>query len=371
MATIEKRETATGTVYRVKVRIKGRPTQTSTFSRITDAKKWATITEGAIKDGKHFRNSEAKKRTLNELLDRYIKQVVSLKNKDKAKITAQLNWWKAQIGSYYLADITPALIAEQRDKLLHTPIKFKNPKKGAPSEKPRSPATVVRYLSALSHALTTATREWGWLDDNPIRHVSKPREARGRVRFLSDKERRAILTACKNSNNPYLYPVVILALSTGMRQGEIMNLAWDNVDTKAGKITLHETKNGERRVVPLAGHAMEIIKQLKSERSKATNLLFPASKPTRDAAAQIKYSPVFIRKAWVDAAKEAKVLDFKFHDLRHSAASYLAMNGASLAEIAEVLGHKTLQMVKRYAHLSEAHTSKVVASMNERIFGNE
>ena len=369
MATIEKRESSAGVVYRVKVRIKGRPTQTATFARITDAKKWAQITEGSIKDGKHFRNSEAKKRTLNELLDRYIKQVAPLKPKARAKITAQLNWWKAQIGSYYLADITPALIAEQRDKLLHTSIKLKNPKKGQPKEKPRSPATVVRYLSALSHALTIATREWGWLDDNPMRRVSKPKEARGRVRFLSDKEREAILTACKNSSNPYLYPVAVLALSTGMRQGEIMNLTWDVVDMDAGRIVLHETKNGERRVVPLAGHALEVVKQLKIDRNKLTNLLFPATKPKRDVTGQIIYEPMFIRKAWVDAVHEAKIKDFKFHDLRHSAASYLAMNGASLAEIAEVLGHKTLQMVKRYAHLSEAHTSKVVASMNERIFG--
>ncbi len=76
-----------------------------------------------------------------------------------------------------------------------------------------------------------------------------------------------------------------------------------------------------------------------------------------------------LRSPWETAVKKAELQDFKFHDLRHSAASYLAMNGASLAEIAEVLGHKTLQMVKRYAHLSEGHTACVVASMNNKIFG--
>jgi integrase len=369
MATIEKRETANGITYRVRVRIKGRPGQTATFDRLTDARKWAQITEGYIKDGKHFHNSEAKKRTLNELVDRYIAKVAAYRPKDKAKLTAQLNWWKAQIGSYYLADITPALIAEQRDKLLHTPIKLKSAKKNKPREKMRSPSTVVRYLSALSHAFTIATNEWGWIDDSPMRRVTKPKEPRGRVRFLSDTERDALLLKCKNSASPYLYAVVVLALSTGMRQGEIMNLSWDDVDSDHGRITLHETKNGERRVVPLTGHALQVIGELKVNRDKATNLLFPATKPKRTSNEAVQYEPIFIRKAWAKAVKDAKIADFRFHDLRHSAASYLAMNGASLAEIAEVLGHKTLTMVKRYAHLSEAHTSKVVARMNERIFG--
>jgi integrase len=99
-------------------------------------------------------------------------------------------------------------------------------------------------------------------------------------------------------------------------------------------------------------------------------MYFPARKPTKNAQGKIIYQPVDIRTAWENALKKAGIEDFRFHDLRHSAASYLAMNGASLAEIAEVLGHKTLQMVKRYAHLSEAHTHSIVSKMNERIFGD-
>ena len=99
--------------------------------------------------------------------------------------------------------------------------------------------------------------------------------------------------------------------------------------------------------------------------------VFPSQKPAKDkTSGKLIYQPIDIRTAWENALKNAEIEDFRFHDLRHSAASYLAMNGASLAEIAEVLGHKTLQMVKRYAHLSEAHTSTVVASMNEKIFGS-
>lgn len=355
MANIEKRTAPDGKVsYRVKIRIKGFPTQTATFARLTDAKDWAKITEGAIKDRRYFKNTESKKRTLKELIDRYIEDVLPNKPKSQAKQTSQLNWWKESIGDYYLVDITPPLIAEYRDKLAREKTRF---------NKKYSPATINRYLAAISHVFTVATNEWGWIEDSPIRKVSKSKEPRGRVRFLSDDERKALLTACQESTSEYLYPVVVLALSTGMRQGEILNISWADINIDKQYIILHETKNGERRRVPLAGLALEEIKKLSKIRRIDTNLLFP------HANTNIKEQHFDIRKPWNDALEKAEIKDFRFHDLRHSAASYLAMNGASLAEIAEVLGHKTLQMVKRYAHLSEAHTSKVVASMNERIFG--
>ena len=351
MANIEKRETSNGIRYRVKVRLKGYPVQTATFERLTDAKKWAASTESAIREGRHFKTSEAKKHTLGELTDRYIEFVLPTKPKSQNKQTMQLNWWKSQLGDYALADVTPALIAEQRDKLLNTPT--------ARGES-HSPATVVRYMAALSHAFTTAVKEWGWLEDNPMRKVRKPTEPRGRVRFLSDEERARLLDACKNSSNPLLYPVVVVALSTGMRQGEIMNLCWKDVNLKQGYAILHETKNGEIRRVALAGYALENLKKLKKIQRIDTDFIFPHPRHKK---------PVDLRKPWLKALEQAEIEDFRFHDLRHSAASYLAMNGASIAEIAEVLGHKTLQMVKRYSHLSEAHTQSVVASMNDKIFG--
>lgn len=244
--------------------------------------------------------------------------------------------------------LTPALVAEKRDKLLRG-MTYKNTI--------RSPATVVRYLAALSHAITIATKEWGWLDDSPMRKVSKPSEPRGRVRFLDDSEREALLKACRESSNPYLYIVVILALSTGMRQGEIMNLRWKDIDLNTGRITLHETKNGERRVAPLRGLALNLLKKFHAESSpENSGLLFPNT----------HNKPIDLRFPWNQALKKAGIKNFRFHDTRHCAASYLAMSGATLSEIAEVLGHKTLQMVKRYTHLSEKHSASVVEKMNER-----
>ena len=355
MASIEKRIAPDGTVsHRVKIRIKGFPTQTATFARLTDAKDWAKITEGAIKDRRYFKNTESKKRTLGELIDRYIEDVLPTKPKSEAKQKSQLIWWKQSLGSYFLVDITPALIAEYRDKLAKSKTRF---------DKKYSPATINRYLAAISHAFTIATNDWGWLEDSPMRKVSKSKEPRGRVRFLSDTERKALLAACKESSSPFLYPLVVLALSTGMRQGEILNLAWADVHLDKQYIILHETKNGERRRVPLSGLAYSEIKKMSKIRRIDTALLFPHSNP------QLKNQPFDLRKPWDKALEKAKIKDFRFHDLRHSTASYLAMNGASLAEIAEVLGHKTLQMVKRYAHLSDSHTSAVVSSMNKKIFG--
>jgi integrase len=265
----------------------------------------------------------------------------------------QMEWWKEKMGVYLLADVTPALIVQFRDELA-IGITYRGTQ--------RTPATVVRYMAALSHAFTIAVKEWAWLDDSPMRKVKKPKEARGRVRFLDDDERQRLLTACQASRNKQLYLCVILALSSGMRQAELMGLKWQDVNIKEGFIILHETKNGDRRRVPLSGLGLELLREHAKVRRLDTPLLFPGIVHAD--------TPLNLRRAFEGAVKAAEINDFHWHDLRHCTASYLAMNGASLAEIAEILGHKTLQMVKRYSHLSDGHVSNVVASMNAKIFGS-
>jgi integrase len=353
MADIQERISKTGIKsYTARVRLKGYPVQTATFARKTDANKWIQDTESAIREGRHFKTVEAKKHTLADMVDRYIKDILPTKPKQAPAQRPQLERWKAEIGSYALADITPALIVQCRDKLSSEP---------TPRGEQRSPATVARYLAVLSHAFTIAINEWQWLEDSPVRKVKKPKESRGRVRFLDDNERAKLLQACKESSNSWLYTCVILALSTGMRQAELMGLKWQDVNLTDGYLILHETKNGDRRRVPLAGLGLSLLREHAKVRRLDTQLLFPSSRNP--------LKPIDLRKPWLTVLKNTGINDFHWHDLRHCTASYLAMNGASLAEIAEVLGHKTLSMVKRYSHLSDGHVSNVVASMNEKIFG--
>ncbi|NCC03383.1 MAG: site-specific integrase [Proteobacteria bacterium] len=361
MATIQKRTNQNGeTSYRVQVRIKGRPPETATFQRLTDARQWAQQTEADLRRGKHFKTSEAKRRTMGEAVERYIRDVLA-HTRNPINRKTYLAWWKKELGAYTLADVTPALIVEKRDKLVGTINKY---------GRAIGRTTANRYTQALGHVFSVAIKEWGWHSENPVGNISKFKEPRGRVRYLSDNERVALLAACKESDNPYLYQVVVLALSTGARKMEILSMKWQDISFERNAIILNETKNGERRVLPLAGHARMLLKDLSDIRVLGCDYVFPAKRVKRGADGKFLYQPIDIRTAWETALKKAKVEDFRFHDLRHSAASYLAMNGATLAEISEVLGHKTLQMVKRYAHLSEAHTSTVVASMNERIFGD-
>lgn len=352
MATIEKRKNDDGsTIYRVKVRLKGHPEETASFQRLTDARQWGQTIETAIRERRHFRSSMSKKYLFSELVDKYTKEVLDLSDRDTDNQRHYLRYWEEKLGAYELAGISPALISEHRNNLLGTPNKYGR-KIGV--------STVNRYTTALGHVFSTAVKQWGLLETNPLTRVNKLKEPRGRVRYLSDDERNILLESCKNSDNKYLYMIVVLALSTGARKSELLTLKWKDINLDRGLVTLHETKNGERRALQIQGYARQLLAAHSKTKHHDFDYLFPSQK---------KNQPIDIRTAWENAVKNANLKDFRFHDLRHSTASYLAMNGATLAEIAEVLGHKTLQMVRRYTHLSESHTAQVVQRMNEKIFG--
>lgn len=143
------------------MRLKGHSVETATFPRLTDARRWAQQTEAAIREGRHFRTREAKRRTLADLVDRYLAEVMPGKKSARGQ-SIQLSWWQTELGHHVLADITPALLAEYRDRLAAGI---------TPKRQPRSGSTVNRYLAVLSHAFTVAVKEWGWIDDNPLRKV--------------------------------------------------------------------------------------------------------------------------------------------------------------------------------------------------------
>ncbi len=355
MASIQERKTQSGKKkYRVQVRLKGSPPQIATFDRRTDARLWAQQTEAAIREGRYFPSREAQRRTLADLINRYETDVLPYKRRVADDYRPHLHWWKGKLGHLLLSSITPSVIAKCRDELLV---------KQTPEDKPRSPSTANRYLATLGHAYSYAVREWEWVDRSPVQKVARLSEPAGRARFLSESEIATLLKACKLSKSEYLYPIVVLALSTGMRKNEILNLRWEDIDLKRGMIAIVDSKNGERRAVPLKSSAHIVMSELSRVRRIDTTLAFPGR---RKPSGNVK--PIAIRTAFETALEEAEIEDFRFHDLRHTAASYLAMNGATPSEIAHVLGHKTLAMVKRYAHLSDAHTSKVVERMNAKLF---
>jgi integrase len=348
MASIEKRDSDQGITYRVKVRLKGRPVQTATFKRLTDAKLWAQQTEAAIREGRYFSGSEAKRTTLADVLDRYEREKLPGLN-GKGDRLRYIAFWRQALGSYSLADVTPARISAELHKLATTPSER--------TQKSRSAATIGQYRQALGSVLALCEREWELLDASPMNRVSKPKLPGGRVRYLSDDERNRLLAACRESSSADLYPAVILALTTGARKAEIMGATWTQVDLQRRVLILHTTKNGERRALPLAAPAIAVLQA--RVRRIDTDLLFPGKKPQRR---------IDLRSPWKTALQRAGIADFHWHDLRHTAASYLAMSGASLAEIAEILGHKTLAMVKRYSHLSHAHVAAVADRMAAKYF---
>ena len=306
MANIESRRADDGTIsYRAKVRLKGHAAASATFSRLTDAKRWAQATEVAIREGRHFKTSEAKRHTVGDLVDRYVREVLPHKPKNAPNTKQQLLWWKSKIGHLTLADLNSAAITLCRNDLLATKTRRK---------RAMSPSTVVRYMAALSHALNIGVKDWGWLEDSPMRKVTKPKEPRGRERFLSDDERSRLLAQCNASSSRWLYTVVVLAISTGMRSGEIMGLRWPQVDLVRGQVLLTDTKNGASRAVPLSGHALDRMKEAGKLRRIDTDLVFFGEQPKKPGES---IKAVDLKKPWSTAVSKAKLVDFRFHDLRH------------------------------------------------------
>lgn len=366
MANIRKRTTKEGEIYyTVQIRLKGYPQQNASFKRLTDAKKWAQQTEAAIREGRHFKTTKAKKHTFADAIDRYNSDILPVRfnTTEQRNRRPILAWWRKEIGHCVMADLSTATFADCRNNLTKT---------GGSKGRILAPATINKYFVVAKDILKRCTNEWHWLEQSPLRdgRVELPELPRGIVRFLDEDELARLTTTCKTSPNALLYPAFILAISTGMRQSETMNLywkepanppiekAWGVVNLVESCIILHETKNGDRRRVPLASQALAELEKLGKIRRLDTLLVFPS--PTHP------HKPIELKKAWATALKNAEVNNFRWHDLRHCTGSYLAMNGATQTDIAAVLGHKTLAMVKRYSHLSDGHVSNVVASMNEK-----
>jgi len=253
---IEKRISRSGkTSYRVRLRMQGIAEISETFDRASHAREFDAHTRLQLRGGHWGAQGEAKRHSVADAIDRYLALLPSLMLKDERNRRRQADWWRGRLGAVMLSELTPAGLATVRDELLvgdcGTALDAKIERRG--------PATVVRYLAALSAILTLAADDWGWLPDNPMKRVRKPKQPEGRVRYLSADELTALLGAVRQSTSQCLHDVVVLALAKGMRRREMLSLRWRHVDLERQLITLTETKNGKPRQLPLVGAALEAI----------------------------------------------------------------------------------------------------------------
>lgn len=297
--------------------------------------------------------------TLADLIDLYMARY---EGRDVSRVH-RAAWWRRQLGEVTLVELSEDRVHATLETLAESKSRYYAGKDadGQRIFKARegkvSPATVNRHAAALAAILTWAIKRRiapvGFI--HPCRTVERRREDNERTRFLSEDERTRLLTACRAARWPRLYVLVLMALTTGARKGELLGLRWADVDLEHGVAGVATTKNGDPRMLPLVPG---VVAELTRFKAGGKSLVFASP---RDPGKAFAFDLQF--KA---ALKAASVRGVTFHILRHSCASMLAANGCSLLEIADVLGHRQLQVTKRYSHLATSHKAALV----NRVLGN-
>jgi integrase len=251
-----------------------------------------------------------------------------------------------QLGDLPLNKLSSNVISQTRDLLLD---------KLSRDGKNLSPKTANRYLASLSAALTYGVEECGWLHANPCLLVSKFNEGSSRNQLLSIEETNQLLDACKKSRSKILYPMIFLAMRSGMRLGELQKLDWKDVSLKQSVVFLRDTKNGLPRSVPLSNEAKAVIEALAPIQDRK-GLVFKNKRSGCKAS---------IYKAFYKALAVAGISDLHIHDLRHLFCTTAAQSGASILQIKAITGHSTLQQLSRYTHIEGVHLKHVVDDVDD------
>ncbi len=350
MASIFKRKNENGTtVWRAVVRIKGYPTVCNHFERKQEADDWASNVERQIKAGQFKFDQHNQIRTFAELTERYIQDGALEHHRSSNDTLRHLNYWKSRLGSFGLVHITPELLGKERQFLADTPTN-----KG----RKRTAATTNRYMASLSSLLTYAAFQLRWISENPALRLMKLKESPGRDRVLSEDEITRLLMASRKSKSPYLYCIILLSLTTGARQGEILNLEWKHIDFENKLAYIKETKNGRPRSIALCGPVIEELQRLNKERNPQKSLVF---------ASKTAFGRVDIKKAWQEALKRANITHCRAHDMRHTFCTYAAAKGASNLQLATATGHRTLAMLVHYTHMDVQVTKQFSNQISEQI----
>ena len=247
-------------------------------------------------------------------------------------------------------DLVKNLTAFFHDRFLHdiTPMLVEQYKARRKNEV--SHVTVNRSLSCLRCMFNKAIA-WGKTKENPVKQVKFLREENKRTRFLEKEEISRLLAQCSERLNA----VVMVTLNTGMRKNEVANLKWRDIDFARGVITLLETKNGEKRHIPMNSACREALTGTEKHPSSEHVFCEPNGEPYN------------FRKAFDTALKRAGISNFRFHDLRHTFASHLVMAGVDLNTVRELLGHKDISLTIRYSHLSPSHKAQAVEILAKKL----
>lgn len=228
--------------------------------------------------------------------------------------------------------------------------------------KGNKPATTNRLIATLKHMFTKAV-DWEMVEESVLKKVRKVKmlkENNQRMRYLTPEECQSLIGACED----HLKPIVITALNTGMRRGEIMNLVWEDIDLRNGFIFVRNTKNGERRDIPINQQLRTTLEELyRGSKDRPRKIHIPYV-----FYYHVTSNPIIsVKRSFSTALRKVGIKDFRFHDLRHTFASQLVMAGADLAAVRELLGHKTLTMTLRYSHLAPNHKVQTVNLLDKAL----
>jgi integrase len=347
VAAILKRRGKEGTRFTAIVRVAGqKKSQAQTFADERSARNWAAKIEEELREQRALVPEEPKEAalTIEILIDKYLHDPKVQRLKSLPEIERVLEGtWVNKCGKLRVADFGVAELKTQRDALL---------------ESGCSAQTVNRYVGALRSVWSFGldmgyiAREQQW----PARIMFK--EPRGRTRYLSDAEISAVLHAAKS--DCVMHAAITLAMATGLRRGELLALTWGDIDMSRAQLSVRESKNDTQRRVHLTSSALKALRTMPKGTPLASVFTFDGGRPLRVGVLDHKWRP--IRKA-------AKLQNFRWHDFRHTCASILLQSGATLPEVGEILGHKSLAMTMRYAHLVSGKPTAGHAALDAKLRG--
>lgn len=356
MATFIPVEGKKGTKIKAIVRIKGYKTKCKTFSGITLAKQWAKKIEAAMESGEYVEKiscnvkfDKIKVEYIEELINHFRENVAPTRYEDYIKYNCMYDWWIDKIGNMKVIDLAASDLTAAKQFLLTEII----PSTG----QPRKANTINKYLMALSTILTYARDELEIIEYNPMSKVKIVPKPDGRKRFLSIEELAIYLAACKNCSE-MVYLFVLLALGTGGRYTEVQTLKVENIDFQNQRVYYIDTKNNTSRGLYVDTDVMEFLKFYLDKNNIKTGYIFKGKR---------KNSLPFIRGKVYEIIREVGLENFTVHDMRHTFATYAAMNGASLLEIAEMLGQTAITVTRNYTHLTEKHIDTIVKGFVKKI----